>query len=435
METLKKFKQFVEEITAEKGRNYKISVLEKYKNDLDIEWYLFYLLNPYITTGISDKKIQKAVFNTAYNLNDFTTFKSLLTFVSEHNTGTDDVIGLIHLFQDKYIRRLTETTGLDYGLFSQRILTKNLPLGIDAKTVNKVTPGLIPTFDVQLANKYFDNPAIVEGKEFTLTTKIDGGRIIAIKKNGEAKFYTRQGQEYDGLVDLKAEMEAYMPDNVCLDGEITLLEPGKLTSKDQYKQTMKITRADGEKHGVKMIVFDIMTAQEFEVQRCDIPYEGRKAKLISMFKSLGHHAYRYFTKITEWYTGNDTSVIPVMLAKAINNGEEGLMININNAPYDFKRTNNLLKVKKMQDIDLEIIGFEEGDNRHKGRLGAVLCEYKGNILKVGSGFSDELRNEIWEHQDDWLGRMIIVQYFEETTNAEGGSSLRFPVYLDYRTDK
>jgi len=135
------------------------------------------------------------------------------------------------------------------------------------------------------------------------------------------------------------------------------------------------------------------------------------------------------------YIGDDTSEILKLLDTNIKAGEEGIMINILDAPYEFKRTNNLLKVKKMNDLDLEVVGFEEGSNRHSGRLGALLVDYKGNIVKVGSGFSDELRDEIWKHQDEWLGRTIVVQYFEETTNDQGGISLRFPVYLDYRTDK
>jgi DNA ligase-1 len=34
-----------------------------------------------------------------------------------------------------------------------------------------------------------------------------------------------------------------------------------------------------------------------------------------------------------------------------------------------------------------------------------------------------------------IGKIIEVQYFEETTNADGGISLRFPVFKDVRTDK
>lgn len=89
----------------------------------------------------------------------------------------------------------------------------------------------------------------------------------------------------------------------------------------------------------------------------------------------------------------------------------------------------------MNDLDLEIVGFEEGTNKNAGKLGTILVNYRDNIVKVGSGFSDELREEIWQNQDKWLGRTAVIQYFEETCNQNGGISLRFTVYLDYREDK
>ena len=110
------------------------------------------------------------------------------------------------------------------------------------------------------------------------------------------------------------------------------------------------------------------------------------------------------------------------------------MINICDAPYEFRRTNALLKCKKMKDVDLPIIDVEEGSNSNAGKLGAFIVDYKGNRVKVGSGFSKELREEIWKHPEDYVGRTIAVQYFEETTNQQGGVSLRFPVFLDFRYD-
>ena len=75
------------------------------------------------------------------------------------------------------------------------------------------------------------------------------------------------------------------------------------------------------------------------------------------------------------------------------------MLNINNAPYECKRTKNLLKLKKMQTCDLEIIGFEEGDGRLKGTLGKVIVDYKGNEVGVGSGYSDADREYFSPLQD------------------------------------
>jgi DNA ligase-1 len=145
---------------------------------------------------------------------------------------------------------------------------------------------------------------------------------------------------------------------------------------------------------------------------------------------------KYFELLPLLYVGEDTSKILEILEEEVANGEEGIMINDYNAPYEFKRTNSLLKCKKMDTLDLEVIGFEEGSGRLAGTLGAVLVRYKNNnTVKVGSGFSDSMRSEIWANQSDWLGAIIECQYFEETRNADGGESLRFPVFKSRRTDK
>jgi DNA ligase-1 len=88
----------------------------------------------------------------------------------------------------------------------------------------------------------------------------------------------------------------------------------------------------------------------------------------------------------------------------------------------------------MQSCDCKIIGFEEGTGRLQGTLGAILIDYKGNEVKVGSGYSDQDRKYIWDNKDSLLGRVIEVQYFEETQNQkDDGLSLRFPVFLRIRT--
>jgi DNA ligase-1 len=225
-----------------------------------------------------------------------------------------------------------------------------------------------------------------------------------------------------------------MPNNFCLDGEITLLSRGNLSSKEAYKETMKIVRTkDKEKHGIKMQVFDCMSAEDFKRQRCDMPYKRRRAVVEELFNVVD---FRYFELLPLLYVGEDTSKITEILEEEVSNGEEGIMLNIYDAPYEFKRTNNLLKCKKMDTLDLEVIGFEEGSGRLAGTLGAVLVRYKNNnVVKVGSGFSDSMRSEIWVNQSDWLGRIAEISYFEESFNASGGVSLRFPIFKNFREDK
>lgn len=427
MKTLFKFKEFVDEIRASAARTHKQKVLEKWKENVIILTYLQFAFNPYTTFGISGKKLNKVVPETS--ITGVHSVFELLTYLSQHNTGTDQIIGLCQDFIDG-----VAVSDPDAAILLEQIIRKEFTIGCDAKTINAVIPGLIPVFDVQLANKYFDKPEYVEGKTFALTRKIDGGRIIAIRENGEVSFYTRAGQKYEGLVDLAAELFTTFPDGIVLDGEITLLaNPLGLSSKDQYKQTMKITRKDGEKHGVKMLVFDILTIKEFRTQQCEHTYDERRNLLEGLF---GTTKRTYFELLPVLYRGKDTTEITKYLDQLTAEGEEGVMINICDAPYEFKRTNNLLKVKKMDTLDLEIVGVEAGEGRLANTLGAIHVRYKdGNIVKVGSGFSDWMRDEIWHNQLYYIGKICTVRYFEETKNDKGGISLRFPIFEDIRLDK
>lgn len=429
MNTLLHFMDFFKEIKSSNSRKYKQEVLQRYKDDEVVRRYLKIAFDPYTVFGISYKKLNKDIQGVVADYLD--SVFDLFDYLTVHNTGRDyDVVVC------QNILNAIATKNIDAAQLLGMLICKDVTLGCDAKTINSAIPDLIPTFKVQLANKYFDKPEWVEGKDFAVTTKIDGGRIIALKENGQVLFYTRAGQRYEGLVDLEQEMLEKLPEGLCLDGEITLLNNKGIPSKDAYKQAMKITRADGEKHGVKMLVFDCMLAEEFRAQKCDRPWEERRRALEFIFGTDNHRGLQYFEVLPVLYQGTDTSMITKLLDEAIAEGQEGIMINIALAPYEFKRTNFLLKVKKMSTVDLEVVGYEEGSGRLSGTLGAILVRYKeGNIVKVGSGFSDELRALIWLDPSDFVGKIVEVQYFEETTNADGGISLRFPIFKDFRPDK
>jgi DNA ligase-1 len=430
MRTLVKFKLFVAEIQANNSKKYKQEVLKKYKDDEVIQKYLKIAFDPYTVYGIAFKKLHK---DLGYNgeREDLNVFE-LFDYLAEHNTGSTAEIVECQLaleYAAKY--------DLDSSYLLEKLICKDLSIGVDAKSINAVMPDLIPTFNVQLAQKYFEKPEKLEGKYFAVTTKIDGGRIIAIRENDQVSFFTRAGQRYEGLVDLEREMLETFPDGLVLDGEITILDDKGIPSKEAYKRAMKITRSDGEKHGLKMKVFDAMHIDEWKAQKCTHDYIERRALVNTMFGyTPNKQPHTYFELLPELYRGSDTSKILELLDEAIANQEEGVMINICDAPYEFGRTWSLMKVKKMNTLDLEIVGYEEGSGRLTGTLGAIHVRYKnGNIVKVGSGFSDELRALIWLEPSDFIGKIAEIQYFEETTNADGGISLRFPVFKDFRPDK
>lgn len=430
MNTLMHFKNFCEEIRSSNSRKFKQEVLQKYKDDEVVKRYLKIAFDPYTVYGISTKKLHKMVRGMSGYVID-NTF-ALFDYLTENNTGTDQDVRVCQEF--------IYGVGVwdqEAALLLELLICKDLSIGCDAKTINAVIPGLIPNFSVMLAEKYFDKPEHVEGQEFAITTKIDGGRIIAIKENGQVSFYTRAGQKYEGLVDLERELAEAFPDGVCLDGEITLFNNKGIPSKLAYKETMKITRKDGPKTGVKMLVFDALYAHEFKAQDCNRSWDTRRDSLERLFDRVKP---TYYELLPVLYRGKDTSMITKLLDEAIAQNEEGVMINLTNAEYMFKRTTALLKVKKMNTLDLEIVGFEEGSGRLAGTLGAIHVRYKdGNIVKVGSGFSDELRTLIWLEPSDFVGKIAEIQYFETSTATtgpnKGKESLRFPIFKDFRDDK
>lgn len=428
MNTLLHFKNFYEEIRSSNSRKFKQEVLQKYKDDEVIKRYLKIAFDPYTVYGISTKKLTTKVRSASNYIPNTKSVFELFDYLAVHNTGTFNEILECQNALDAVAAHDQEA-----AILLSLLICKDLNIGCEAKTINAVMPDLIPTFNVQLAQKYFEKPERLEGKYFAVTTKIDGGRIIAIKENGQVSFYTRAGQLYEGLVDLEREMQENMPDGTVLDGEITIFEDRGIPSKEAYKRAMKITRSDGEKHGLKMKCFDAMHIDEWKAQKSTHDYIERRALLNHL---VARKALVFFEVLPELYRGSDTSKVLEFLDEAIANQEEGVMINICDAPYDFGRTWSLMKVKKMNTLDLEIVGYEEGSGRLAGTLGAIHVRYKdGNIVKVGSGFSDELRALIWLEPSDFIGKIAEIQYFESTTNQDGGESLRFPVFKDFRPDK
>ena len=87
-------------------------------------------------------------------------------------------------------------------------------------------------------------------------------------------------------------------------------------------------------------------------------------------------------------------------------------------------------------MDLPIISFEEGTGRLSGTLGALVLDYKGNSVKVGSGFTDVQREWFWSNRNNLTGTICEVKYKEVSYDKKTKQqSLQFPVFVQIRNDK
>ena len=111
---------------------------------------------------------------------------------------------------------------------------------------------------------------------------------------------------------------------------------------------------------------------------------------------------------------------------------EGMMVRDEDAPYQFKRTGSIRKIKKFKDIELQITDIIEGTGKYEGTLGSLVVSYRNNLVYVGSGFTDEQRDRIWNNWNDYKDMYLKIKYFEESKNDKGEYSLRFPTFVAFR---
>lgn len=407
MGELRRVKEIFDKIAGVSGKKSKETIIKQNAdNELFLECLKF-LLDDNIQTGLSDKKINKDV---PLSNDVYVKITDMFEYLKTHNTGTDRDISLVKLFISIQEEDLKE--------FCRGLFTKKLKMGADAKTVNKALGyEFIPTFDIMLGSKA-DLNKLPKGDKF-ITEKMDGQRCFTIIKNGKITMKSRQNKEITGLTEVLESIKQTGLNNVCLDGELLAINSDY---ESVYKNTMKIISTKNEvKTGVKYMLFDIITLDEFEGKKKTDIYSIRRSVLENIKETE-------FLKVTPvLYHGKDNDKVLEILNKYRQNGAEGCMINLDKS-YEFKRSKTLLKLKVMNSCDLKIIGFEEGDGKYKGVLGNLICDYKGCQLGVGSGFDDKQREQIWNNQEEYLNRIAEIQYFEETYNDKGGLSLRFPVF-------
>lgn len=418
----------------------KIEWLKNY-NDEDLKDVFKWYFDSSKITGIAEKKFEKKIVNnifTSFKPCELVTIQDSFKYFEEHNTGTDDDIQQMKYFMDNIC-----LTDEEKECF-KKLVCKNYPMGVDYKTINKVYPNLVPCYEVMLADKYLDlnenkkNKLFTKGRAFCIQEKLDGFRCTAWKENGVVKLISRQGKLITGLVDIEKAIKDLPLDNFVLDGELLLTDRENVPSKMQYKATSKIVSTkDEEKHGITLNVFDIIGIPHWNKKSNTPDYETRYTHLIS---NIGDRCEPFIKIVPNIVVTDDISKIDRCLKHAQKMNWEGVMVRFMDSKYEWKRSDNLLKVKPMQEMDVIIKDYEEGSNSYTGMLGAFICEIDhpkfGNIkTKVGGGYSEDERKLFWKNRDKMIGRVISIQYFEVTeSSSTNQKSVRFPEFLELKEE-
>ena len=400
---------FLEAVASAKGTNAKKEILESnlgIGNDIAGS-ILHYTFNPYIAFNVVKvpKTGDRFPIDPAEGWHLF--FSNAEKCANREVTG-NAAVGLMQSTFNKCSEAQES--------WMRKILKKNLAIGISTKSINKVSPGFIPTFDVALAQK-FDMKRI-KSTEVFIEPKLDGIRCLAIVENREAKLFTRAGKLITNFDDTVGAELSKLNDG-CYDGEIMSTDFTALMRQVHRKEGADISE-------VYFALFDYIPLKEWK-EKSSREQAWRRYEILKWrIKDLN----KYVTLVKRERIKSDYNEIKRIHDSYVNLGYEGAMIKTIHDPYCFGRDYSVMKFKAFFDADVPIIGLKEGTGKHQGKLGSFLVDYKGVSVSVGSGLNDELREKLWG-DPAIIGRIIEVRYQEETPDG----SLRFPTFVCFRNDR
>ena len=363
-------------------------------------------------------------------------FKELTTKLSNRSaTG--------HTARDLIEFHMNISTKSEWNDWYRRILIKDLRCGVSEKTINSVVKKVnkdytIPVFKCMLAHDSANHEKKLVGEKL-LDYKLDGVRVLAIYdvESDSVTMYSRNGKQFINFGHIEKEivdtLASKFEESMVLDGEMVSSSFQALMKQVHRKDNVEATDA-------KFALFDVLTLKEFMQGESELGCWDRHQQLQDLLADAKADSNIFVVDKVEcdFDTEEGQNIFKEYNAMAIEKGFEGIMIKDRNAPYECKRSHYMLKAKPFIEVSLEVVATEEGTGRNEGKLGALICEGTddGKFIKVnvGSGLTDDNRDEFWASKDKLVGQIVEVRADAITKNqdAENEWSLRFPRFLRFR---
>jgi DNA ligase-1 len=410
-----KLSDLVQDLKATSSSNSKVSIIRDYlKEDKDLQNIFYYVYHPFYQFYVSSDNCKKN--KELKNKQHDCIFKLLDDLRNRKITG-HDAVSAINGYLENH----------DHVSLVHDILDKDLKIRAADKLINKAIPGLIPEFEVALAEKY--TPEIMNlNEDWYASHKLDGCRCVCVVDDSGVVSISRQGKIFTTLGLVEDAIKNLNIKNVVFDGEICLLDEN---GKESFQGIMKLIRKkDHVIQNPVYKIFDLLTTGEFYNKKSERKLSDRLEFLKSVIKEDSNPCLTVLEQIKI----KNNEHFEELTKKATDSGWEGLILR-KDTGYAGKRSKDLLKYKNFFDAEYVVEDLEFGpfryvfENKEKEEimLSCATIKHKDNVVRVGSGFTIDQRKHYYKNPQDLLGKTINVQYFEETFNQEGGISLRFPV--------
>lgn len=422
----------LEELEATGGRNDKEAILRRHRDNDLLKRVFVAAQDPYTTYGVSKFKMPApckvgAVENRDTSLEAFLLVVLLPLSTRElSGNAAKDAVERTFCIMDAGMQK-----------WCHRILIRNLRCGVQDSTVNKVWKGAIRKFEVQLANvlrsEHKGGIRLLDLVSYPVRVepKLDGLRCVAVKNDaGVVVMYKRSGEVIDTLPRIKACLEANMPDGYVFDGEVM----GK-----NWNDTASVMQSSKKaKDDVDMVyhVFDMLSFADWIGHTSSQPMSER-ANLIERTMSVFRND-EPVRAVAGTYVVDEPDLFDVYRT-CMDAGYEGVMVKDLDAPYAFKRSDAVLKLKPCVTYEGVIVGHYEGrvGTKWENLFGGFFVVLpNGKVTRLGGGFNDKVRAEIQvEGPAAYVGRICELEAQPEPSTLDGltkDGKARFPVFMRFR---
>lgn len=351
------------------------------------------------------------------------TFINNNIYHKEENTSIDYNI-TIREFYEKYLKNLSskytdvlyasDIIPIENKTFISLLFNRDYKLGYSNQEEMKTN--LSP----MLAKRY---PETVHEQCYYIQEKLDGNRCIAYfdKISNSWKFQSRSGKPLSVNFDM-----SWASTDLIFDGEIMTL--GHAGSRDFNKTSGSINSKYLDKSQLHYYIYDIIDDSMI--------YTDRYKILMQYYNNSGNNCsiLQVLDKIPVYVNAEYNWLLDEWLDKITSKGGEGIILRDPNAVYQHKRTDALIKYKKVKTMDLRIIDFNWGSGKYENAIGSFICEDDDHTFLVNvSGMSDDIR---FSDPAQYMGKIIEVAYFDISQSKNKDTySLRFPRLKCFRDDK
>ena len=312
-----------------------------------------------------------------------------------------------------------------------KILDRDLKIGVNEKTLNKVFKGIVPRPHYERCDilnektlKKFTFPGFIQ-------LKCDGTYREAYVHNGIVEFKTRSGESYKNPV--LEEILKTLPDGYYL-GEFTL---GKADNPDANRAegNGNINSDNPDFNNIHYTIWDMLTEEEYALKDSKRGYDERFETLTKTLETLNSSLVHVVPSLR---VNNIKDALKVT-SEWMNKGLEGGVLKSSKMKFKNGTSKEQLKIKLKVDVEVRCTGFIEGTKgtKYEGKNKVITFENdEGTIKGQCSGMTDSMVEEVTKNPEKYIGKVLSVQ-FNDLTKAEGHEfyALSHPRFAEWRDDK